>query len=204
VCIPISYGATTPSGPGPLIIEASRPHSDTQRSEGILWTSDQPDAQTSIWQQRTLTGDISITTGGNQTRNPNKLAASDPRLWHMLFVEHINCNKIILYCYTEAVATTNQKQLRQLLNFLKGSRILTLFSGIKLGQQTLLRFWDKRIITVSLRLQVATVRVWDTKVTPKFRRNAFPLFSELNFVLIYVESSEKTSPTISHRENRGQ
>ena len=34
-------------GQGLLIIEASRPHSDTSHSVGLLWTSDQPDAETS-------------------------------------------------------------------------------------------------------------------------------------------------------------
>jgi len=33
-----------------FIIEASRPPSDTPHSVGILWTSDQSDAQTSTWQ----------------------------------------------------------------------------------------------------------------------------------------------------------
>jgi len=33
-------------GQGVLIIEASRLHSDTPFSVGLLWTSDQPDAQT--------------------------------------------------------------------------------------------------------------------------------------------------------------
>jgi len=88
----------------------------------------------------------SITPGGNQTRNPSKRAAADPRLCQMLLIEHINCNQILLYFYTEVLATTNQMQLRQLLNFRKGSRILTLFSGIKLGQKVI-RFWDKRTIT---------------------------------------------------------
>jgi hypothetical protein len=31
-----------------LIIEASRSHSDTPHSVGLLWSSNQPDAQTSI------------------------------------------------------------------------------------------------------------------------------------------------------------
>ena len=35
-------------GEGLLIIEASRSHSDTPHSVGLLWTSDQPDAETSI------------------------------------------------------------------------------------------------------------------------------------------------------------
>jgi hypothetical protein len=34
-------------GLGLLIIEASRSYSDTPHSVGLLWTSDQPDAETS-------------------------------------------------------------------------------------------------------------------------------------------------------------
>jgi hypothetical protein len=34
-------------GLGLLIIEASRSHLDTPHSVGLLWTSDQPDAETS-------------------------------------------------------------------------------------------------------------------------------------------------------------
>jgi hypothetical protein len=44
-------------GQCPLIIEASRSHSDTPHSVGLLWTSDQPDAVTSTWQHTTLTAD---------------------------------------------------------------------------------------------------------------------------------------------------
>jgi len=40
-----------------LIIEASRSHSDTLHSFGLLWTRDQPEAQTSTWQHTTLTRD---------------------------------------------------------------------------------------------------------------------------------------------------
>ena len=36
-----------PAAQGLLIIEASRSHSDTPQSVGLLWTSDQPDAETS-------------------------------------------------------------------------------------------------------------------------------------------------------------
>jgi len=39
---------------GLLIKEASLPHSDTPHSVGILWTSDQPDAETCTWQHTTL------------------------------------------------------------------------------------------------------------------------------------------------------
>jgi len=40
-------------GQGFLRIEVSRPHSDTPHSEGLLWTSDQTDAETSTWQHTT-------------------------------------------------------------------------------------------------------------------------------------------------------
>jgi hypothetical protein len=42
-------------GQGLFIIEASRSHSDTTHSVGLLWTSDQPVAETSTWQHTTLT-----------------------------------------------------------------------------------------------------------------------------------------------------
>jgi len=40
-------GATAPVGQGLLLIEDSRSHSDTPHSVVLLWTSDQPDAETS-------------------------------------------------------------------------------------------------------------------------------------------------------------
>jgi len=46
---------------GFLIIEASRIHSDTSHSVGLPWTSDQPVAQTSTWQQTTDKRQISVT-----------------------------------------------------------------------------------------------------------------------------------------------
>jgi hypothetical protein len=44
-------------GLGLLIIEASRLHSDTPHSVGLLWTSDQPDAETPTSPHTTLTTD---------------------------------------------------------------------------------------------------------------------------------------------------
>jgi len=41
------YGTTAPSEPGPPIIEVLRSHLDTKHWEGILWTSDQPEADSS-------------------------------------------------------------------------------------------------------------------------------------------------------------
>jgi len=66
-------------GQGLLIIEDSRSHSDTPGSVGFLWMSDQPDAEASIWQQKTLTTDRP-TLGGTRTHIPSKLAAAYPHL----------------------------------------------------------------------------------------------------------------------------
>jgi len=38
-------------------IEASRSYLDTQQSVGLLWASDQPDAEISTWQNPILTTD---------------------------------------------------------------------------------------------------------------------------------------------------
>ena len=46
-------------------------HTDTPQSVGLLWTSDQPKAETSTVQHNTLTTDI-YAPGGIQTHNPSK------------------------------------------------------------------------------------------------------------------------------------
>jgi len=51
--------ATVPSWPGPPQSQNFYiTHNDTPQSVGLLWTSDQLVAQTSIWQHTTLTADI--------------------------------------------------------------------------------------------------------------------------------------------------
>jgi hypothetical protein len=47
----------TELGQGIPIIVGSRSHSDTRHWVGLLWTSDQPDAENSIRQHTTLTRD---------------------------------------------------------------------------------------------------------------------------------------------------
>ena len=54
-------------------------HTHTPQSVGLLWTSDRPVAETSISRHTTLTTDIHAPSG-NQTHNPSKRAAADPRL----------------------------------------------------------------------------------------------------------------------------
>ena len=73
---------------GFLIIEASRSHSDTSQSAGLLWTSDQPDADTTHNTRRQT--DIHV-PGGIRIGNPSKRAAADPCLkscghWDRQFV----------------------------------------------------------------------------------------------------------------------
>jgi hypothetical protein len=64
-------------GHGLLIIEASRSHWDTPHSVGILWTSDQPVAETSTWQHTTLTRDRHPCP--RRGSNPQSQQASDCR-----------------------------------------------------------------------------------------------------------------------------
>jgi len=61
-------------GQGLFIIEPSPLHSDTPHSVELLWTDDQPEAETIIWQHTTLARDIHG-TGGIRTRSPSKRAA---------------------------------------------------------------------------------------------------------------------------------
>jgi len=61
---------------GLFIVEASR--SDTSQSVGLLWTSDQSDAQTTTWQPTTLAREREPCPQRN--RNLSKRAAADPRL----------------------------------------------------------------------------------------------------------------------------
>ena len=60
-----------------LIIKASRPHSDTPNSVGILWTSDQCDADTSTWHHTTLTRERYHAPGEIRNSNSSKRATAD-------------------------------------------------------------------------------------------------------------------------------
>ena len=57
-----------------------RSHTDTPQSVGLLWTSDQPVAETSTWQHTTLTTDKHPCPGGIRTHNLSRRAAADVRL----------------------------------------------------------------------------------------------------------------------------
>jgi len=68
-----------PGGQGLFIIEASRSHSDTPHSVGLLWTSDELDAENSDNIQYPQETDIRA-SGGTRTCNRSKRVAADPRL----------------------------------------------------------------------------------------------------------------------------
>jgi hypothetical protein len=80
--LPPPQGATAPSGPAPphyrgFTITLRHTHT---HSVGLLWTRDQPDAETSTWQHTTLPRDRIHATGRIRTRNPSKRTAADPCL----------------------------------------------------------------------------------------------------------------------------
>ena len=65
------------SGPGPLPVRFLDHIQTHTHSEGFLWTSVQPVAETSTWRRTTLTTDRHLCL----THNPSKRTAADPRLW---------------------------------------------------------------------------------------------------------------------------
>jgi hypothetical protein len=67
-------------GQGLFIIEASRSHSDTLHLVGLLWASDQSNAEISTRQHTTITRDRYPYPVGIRTRNPSKRAAADLHL----------------------------------------------------------------------------------------------------------------------------
>jgi len=69
-----------PVGHGLLIVQASPSHSDTQQSVRILWTSDQPVAETSTSQHTTLTAD----------RPPCPRRDSNPHSQHVALIRRTN------------------------------------------------------------------------------------------------------------------
>jgi len=66
-------------GLGLLIVEFSRPHSETPQSVELLWTSDRLVAETSTRQHKTQETEFHD-PGGFRIRSPSKWAAANPRL----------------------------------------------------------------------------------------------------------------------------
>jgi len=58
-----------------LIIEASRSHCNTPHSVGLLWTSDQPVAETSTWQHTALTRKRHVWSRRNSSPQPQQASS---------------------------------------------------------------------------------------------------------------------------------
>ena len=81
-----------PEGQGLIIIDTSRSQSDMPQLVGLLWTSDQPDAETSNWQH--ITQRTSMPLRGIRNCNPSMRVAADPRFsprghWNRLISVHL-------------------------------------------------------------------------------------------------------------------
>jgi hypothetical protein len=74
------HGVTAPVGQGPLIIEASRSHSDPPHLIGLLRPSDQPDEEICTRQHTTLTKDRDPCLRRDSNPQSSKRAAAYPRL----------------------------------------------------------------------------------------------------------------------------
>jgi hypothetical protein len=62
-----------------LTVEVSRSHSDTPQTVGLLWMSDQPDAEISLPVNTHSSQQADIhSPGGIRTPNPSKRAAAEP------------------------------------------------------------------------------------------------------------------------------
>ena len=115
----LSQRNSPPVGQGLLIIDDSQSHSDTPQSVGLLWTSDQPVAETSTWQHTTLITDIHAICR-IRTRNPSKWAAAHPRLrprdhwhWYWYWYWHMKLTSSTAL-YSFAVSTlANKSQSKQ-------------------------------------------------------------------------------------------
>ena len=93
-----------PVGQGLLICETSRSHTGIPHSVPLLWTSDQPDVETSTWQQTTLTSDRHLWAQQDSNPQSHKQAAADsgPRRrghWDQL-LHHLEFQKKIQKLHT--------------------------------------------------------------------------------------------------------
>jgi hypothetical protein len=96
-------------GQVPFIIDASRSHSDTPHSVGLLWPRDLPIAEISTSQQSQETNVQA--SGGIRTRNPSNRLAADARHrprghWGAAFLKSFE------FVLTTCVYTTTQNSVR--------------------------------------------------------------------------------------------
>ena len=113
---PYSTPPHPPVGQGHRIIEASRSHSDTPQSLGLLWTSDQPDAETSDSTQHSRETDT-LSSGGIRTRNPMQRMAANPSLRPRGHWDRQRCAVVnSKYKYVINIFTRNKKHSTECLS----------------------------------------------------------------------------------------
>jgi hypothetical protein len=139
----LPHGATAPSGPGPPYYQSFTITLRHITFVGLLWTSDQPEPQTSTLQHTTLTRDNIHATGGIRIRTPTKRAAAEPRLrprghWDRL----------------HSTASTGIKQNSRKVFFLEDVRITIykLIFHMLAKSLSLLLIWSSIIIRQTLRV----------------------------------------------------
>jgi hypothetical protein len=114
-----------PSGPRPPLYRGFMITLKTLQSVELLWTSGQPDAETSTW-HTTLTRDRHPSPDGIRTHNPSKRAAADPRLrprgdWDRPHLTIFTTNKrnnwyILLHCHaTNAYKGSRRRPIAPLI-----------------------------------------------------------------------------------------
>jgi hypothetical protein len=129
------------SGLRRIIVEVSRSHTDTLRSVEFLWTRDRPVAETSTWQQTTLTTDRHQCP--RWYSNPQSQQASDtgPRFRPRNGSDAITFNQMLCRTYSEILVTENEErdwgllifQLRITAKCTCGVRYWTNFRAISLA-----------------------------------------------------------------------
>jgi hypothetical protein len=118
-----SHGVTVLVGQGVLIIEALRSLSPIPHSVGILSMSDQPDAETSTWQQTTLTSDIHTPTEfelpipGSKRPHNSRLRPRGQLNWLQIHISlSISIHKVANLMFNEIYKITYLVQLNVLVD----------------------------------------------------------------------------------------
>ena len=113
------HGFTAPSSQGFLIIEDSRSHSDTPQSVGLLWTSDQPDAETCAGLHATLTRDRNPCPRWDSNPQSQQASGRRPKPKIALPMGQRNC--LVIYCALPKLWVRKLFELTEMLEHLHKS-----------------------------------------------------------------------------------
>ena len=147
---------------------------DAPQSVGLLWTSDQFVAETSTWQQTTLTTDIHA-TGGIRTHNLNRRAVADLRLSPRGYWDP--------YVLQVVTSVADESPLLVRLNALKREAVAyfgTLISCITRDGTAILIFTVMKIKNLVRRIHIFYNNVnWESSLALLFERLSSAKFSVL-------------------------